>query len=170
MITKQIFVTPSVTDYKSSDVEGVGTKRTVDGKVYMWVKNGDSSGSWTVGQAVLGKPSDAGNFTKIGYTAVAAGTTPLSCLMGIAVSAVPYGQYGWIIQLGYYASVSVHRSTNTTAAIGDYCKPTASQTYLSKDVIVGTAPTQTRNVVILEAVATTDTPGGYPIKCFVQCI
>lgn len=168
---KMIFATPSITDFKSTDVEGIGNRRTIEGKIYRWVKNGDSSGAWTVGQSVLAKPADAASYGKIGYTALAATTTPLSCLMGVAVSAVPYGQYGWVLQLGYYTSVSCYRYTQTTtAAIGDYYKAVVSQEYFDKDVIVGTAPTISKGIIILEALATHTTAGAYPIKAFVQCI
>lgn len=139
------FQTPNVTDFRATDVEGVGqirwdhTAATI--KRYRWVKN-STGGALTVGGAyTYGTTSGTNLFWTIVYTFGQSGKgTSVNGPVCVAVSAIPDTQYGWVQDAGE-CSAQVSGATGSNAAAFDNLKPVSGQIYLTLDVAAGTAPT-----------------------------
>ena len=151
MSEKAIFVTKTVTQVSTTDLEGVGTLRWAGNKCYRWVKNADDA-AFIAGQAVFHKAGDAANFYSNAYEAL---TAQLMFLAGVCVSAIAVSGYGWIQCLGHNATVAVKNASGTTYAIGDYLIGANGQTGFTVDA--ATQALYKKNVQLLEAVATVTT-------------
>jgi len=97
MAIKLLFET-ALTDNSDTDIETVGTLRyEPDGKLYKWVENISASVALAAGQPVFYDQSlhatPAAMFQGVLQVATSA---DLSLFAGIAMSAIPYGEYGWI--------------------------------------------------------------------------
>lgn len=108
MTEKQIFVS-AVADNHTTDKEGVGRYRWIGNKCYLYVYNG------TGAAMVVGRPYFHGTSALVltGSTHLeevftlgqaGKGTSPDS-LAGIAMSAIPIANYGWIQVYGYNAAL-----------------------------------------------------------------
>lgn len=114
--TKLVFLT-AVTDTKDSDVEGVGAIRQEGDKFYRWVKNTEGSAALRVGAPVCYDLSDNETLHEGVLSPV---TADLAFLAGIAVSAIPAGEWGWILIEGWYDDAYVQNSGSAvTFAAGD---------------------------------------------------
>jgi len=166
---KQLFVTKSVTETKSSDVEGVGTLRWVGNNCYRWVYNNHSTG-FVEGSVVFHTFSDGANaLEKIADGA----TADLGFMAGIVMAeTLAAGEYGWIQCLGYNATALVLPDTNATPAAGATLKGVNGQSYATgQDVeAMGSPPLYTRNLVLLEAVTKMTTPAATSTKVYVNCL
>jgi len=107
---KQLFIT-ELTDFSKKDLEGVGSVReTADGNVYRWVKNADGS-DLVAGQSVGYELTSVDHYKSVNLTQSGA------YLAGVAMSAIPTGQYGWIQVSGLNSLVS--GATAGTRLVGD---------------------------------------------------
>ena len=166
MPEKDLFVT-AITDTKSTDVEGVGVLRWVADKLYRWVQNDDAS-AITVGQVACHTLSDAATLLKnIDQAGGSAGD--IECMAGVVMAAsLATTYYGWIQVLGYYASVSVTNTTDTTVAAGGYVKAVDSAGHAAKDA--DTQPAYTRNIMLLAAMPSAQTPAAAAKGCLINCL
>lgn len=166
---KQVFVTPNITDFSSRNLEArLGDIRWQLGtKAYRWVIN-DTGADLVVGRSYFaGAASPADEFMGHAYTfGQATKSTAINMLLGVAISAIPTGQYGWLQCYGEYASVGVEGTA--AVAIGDQLKGVSGQTYLVKDVAAGTAPTVGPRTVI--ALAAQGSAGVAATKAFIMAI
>jgi hypothetical protein len=164
---KTLFVTQAVTEYSTSDLEGVGTLRWIGGKCYRWVKNGNSSTAWIVGQTVFHKGGDYADIFTVAYEAL---TAQLMLMAGVCCSATPAASYGWVQVYGYNVSVSAKNASGTTYAIGDYLKGATGATYLTFDA--STQAAYKKNVQLLEAAATVTTTliAVAAYRCIINCL
>lgn len=154
-MAKKILFQTELTDTDSSDLESVGVLREDEkGNIYRWVKNGEST-ALAAGQTVM---YDAGNAGSSLYESVVddatAASEDVALFAGIAMSAIPSEEYGWILVDGYYSSALCDEPGTTAIAIGDILVPSASNNYLDYAVGIGTAPTYVNHCVALEAVST----------------
>lgn len=94
---KTLFET-ALTENRDSDIEGVGTFREEsDGKVFKWVKNLSTGTALAAGQPVYYDQSlHATPVAMFQGVLQVADTADLSLFAGIAMSAIPYLEYGWI--------------------------------------------------------------------------
>lgn len=164
-----LFNTRNITDIETSDVEGVGSLRWKDGKCYRWVKNIEGSASLTVGHGVCHDLTLAEAMLE---SVLIPATGDLSFLGGVAVSAVPKSQFGWIQCLGMNVQVSVTNTTNVTVVAGDNVKAVAAQGYLERDSAYTTLPTYIRHIRILEELATVTSTecAAAATKCYIDCL
>jgi len=113
MELKSLFVTKTVTQTSSKDLEGVGTIRfDADGNMYRWVKNLLATNS----------TSPAGGLAAYDGTDRTAVTRPatdnLSNMAGVWEAAVVGGSYGWIRVKGK-GSITLYRTAaNSTQTYG----------------------------------------------------
>jgi hypothetical protein len=167
MTDKMIFVTQSVTQTSTTDLEGVGSLRWIGDKCYRWVKN-NSGGALAIGELVchdeaLSDPADIFESVKDPTTA------RLMLLAGIVVAdSVADGSYCWVQVLGYCESVILTNATNVTVTAGAFIKPVNSANYGTLDA--ATQPLYRRNLQTLEAYATHTTPSTAYKKCIVNCV
>lgn len=131
-MARKILFQTALTDYNSSDVEGVGNLRySSDGKVYRWVKNDGATA--TTNDLVAGQPvchsdaSSADTRHQSVIDTVSAGDEEM--LAGVAMSAIPALNYGWIQVKGICITASVYESSVATQAltIGDSLKVIAGE-------------------------------------------
>jgi hypothetical protein len=160
MNSRQNFFT-SLTDNLTTDKEGVGSLRTVGKSVYRWVYN-NTGAACVIGRAYCHGTSGfqfaTGNSpskTAFGIQTQAEeeiftfgqsgkGTT-LNLFAGVAMSAIPNQSFGWIQVYGFTNALAVN--TGTAIAVGDSLIMVSGQTYMSRDVAAGTAPTSQRNCI-----------------------
>jgi hypothetical protein len=185
MTDKQIFQT-AVNEYKAVDVEGVGRLRWVrensdspNGKgqgvkCYLWVYNSTGSAltvgasyyHGTAGYALTSGINPTTFLEEIFTFGQSSKGTFINLLAGVAVSAIPSGQYGWVQVYGYNSTIQVEGTV--AIAAGDYLKGVSGQVYLIKDASGGTAPTAGRRGVI--ALAAKGTAGTANIAGFIDCL
>lgn len=166
---KQLFQT-ALTDIKSTDVEGVGTLRYENEKIYRWVKNEEASTALTVGQLAT---HVIANGILLTTTVKQPATANLGFIGGVVVAtSLTAGYYGWIQIYGPNSSVSVSGGTTggTDIAAGDYLKGVNSAGHAIRDTTIGGTPAFRRNLVILESVTTTTTPAAALKKAFINCL
>jgi len=165
---KQVFSTVALTESKSTDVEGVGNLRYENDSVYRWIQNGESTVALTAGQLATHKFSDGADFLNKVYVPL---TANLGALAGVVTStSITAGEYGWIQCRGYNANVSVFASQTTAKTAGDTLIGVNAQTYADAGTTMGTAPKYTRNLLLLEAVATITTGAASAKKCYIACL
>jgi len=124
---QKILFQTELTDFSTSDIEGVGTLRSDDkGNVYKWVENLSSDTALVAGSPVCYSDGVAAATRFLGVVeTMAAGDEEM--LAGVAMSAIPAGSYGWIHAKGLSVTASVTNATATPAiAIGDTLKLTST--------------------------------------------
>lgn len=146
------FFTPSVTDFRSTDKEGVGTVRwdptAATTKRYRWVLN-STGGTLTVGGVyTYGTGASAGFFTEVFTAGQTSKGTSVNGPAVVAVSAIPSTQYGWVQEQGE-ASAQISGATGSNVAAYDSLKLVSGQIYLTLDTAAGTAPTANSRPVAL---------------------
>lgn len=176
---KQIWVTSHL-DNAASDKEGVGRVRWVHGRNavgtangYRWVYN-NTGVAMVAGRAyfhgtLLPGLTTGDTPTTLLEEVVTLGQsgkgTVINLMAGIATSAVPIANWGWVQIYGYNAAVGVEGTTDV--ALGDNLKGVSGQTYVVKDTAAGTAPTNWRGLIALLAQAA-DSVVATP--CFINCV
>lgn len=128
MLEKLVWATTDVTQYRATDVEGVGRLRSVENKTFRWVKN-------STGVAmVAGRLYYHGTGNTLGYVAEvftfgqSTKGTAINTMAGIAAAAIPIGQYGWVQCYGVYSGAGVEGTTDVAAT--DLLKGVSGQTYM----------------------------------------
>lgn len=166
---KQLFVTP-ITEVAATDVEGVGTIRVEQDKIYRWVKNAETATTFSAGQVVA-------HVITAGTTAIQEvkqmATANLSFLAGVVMGTLVGSSYGWI-QIWGTGSVSVSGATTggTDIAAGDVLKGVNAAAHMVRDQAAGAAtpPVGFRNVKILVSVTTTTTPAAALKAGEIRCL
>ena len=164
---KQVWVTQSVTDYRDTDVEGVGSLRFEDNCIYMWVKNAHTAALASGDLACLDPTKD---ITEVKLPSTAA----IMFLAGVVKSTtIPTLKFGWIQVLGLHAGVHLLPHTQATGnwALGDYAKILDTKTYATIDA--ATQPLYRRTLQLLDATVTTHTTPTANVRamrCFISCI
>lgn len=152
MFEKTLWSTPDVDQYRATDTEGVGRLRAKDvAKAYRWVKN--STGVAMVAGRFYyhGTGNTLGLNAEVFTFGQSTKGTAANLLAGIAMSAIPIGQYGWVQCYGVYSGAGVEGTAAVAAT--DHLKGVSGQTYVIKDVASGTAPTIGVRVIALAAQA-----------------
>jgi hypothetical protein len=169
-----------LTDVKATDVEGVGRIRIDDtGNMYRWVKNTTTNWTPTAGTLACHAFTD-GNSTTVGLeltTIYQPATATLGLLAGVVMAAMSASTgtnpliYGWIQILGHNASVSVTPvNTQTTAnpVAGNALIAANAVGYAATGQAMGTAPSYTRKLLLLDSVAGSTTV--QTCNVLVQCL
>lgn len=151
-----------------TDTNGVGNEVEVNGNIYRWVKNAESSTTIAFGQAAFHTLSDG---ITLHQNVKLCATANLGYLGGVVVatSGIAAGSYGWIQTHGTNTSVSVSGATTggTAIAAGDYLKGVNAAAHVVRDAV--TQPAYKKLIQALTAVATTTTPAGAYLPCFISC-
>lgn len=147
---KQVFVS-AVTDIHTTDKEGLGTIRWVRDsngwKAYRYVRN-SSAGTLVIGNVLFHGTAAFGVTTgsnpstyeeEVFSAGQASKNALISQMAGVAVSAIPTANFGWIQINGYSAAVLIEGTV--AIVLGDSLKGVSGQLYVVKDVASGTAPT-----------------------------
>lgn len=161
------FFTRDITETRVTDKEGAGILRWVGNKCYRWVLNSTTT-TLTIGGAYYwgtAFTSVNGLFGEIFTFGQAAKGTSENLLAGIAVSAIPAGQYGWIQVYGENAATLVEGTVAVAAT--DNLKGVTGQLYLIKSTATAVAPGN-KNTAI--ALAAKGTAGAVATNCFIQCL
>ena len=172
MATKVLWET-ELTDIKSTDVEGVGQLRFVDGAdggVYRWVKNRNAT-DFTAKQPVCYDAGNAGSKTLL-QKVNSPVTEDLMLAAGIAVTAIEASGskcYGWVKVEGYFQDARVLGVSGTAVAIGDELVAADGATTLTRATAVGTAPKRRLTFVALEAVSAA-TGATYAKDVYIHCL
>ena len=172
---KQVWKTKLVTEVRNTDVEGVGSLRWVDDKLYRWVRNDDAAKDFAVGDVVFhdSAVTDPVNMFEgiedcdTEGLGLMAGVVMAPTLVFYAAADSSKRCYGWIQVLGYTPSAQVLHHTGTAYAVGFYLKGSAGAVYAVADA--ATQPLYLRNVQLLEAMASNVTTTSYK-KAYVNCI
>lgn len=148
------FRTPLVTDFRATDVEGIGSPRwgsdVATNKRYRWVKN-STGGALTVGGwYTYGTLSAGGYFTEVYKFGQSSAGTSIHGRPVLAVSAIPDGQYGWVQEAGE-GSGQIGGATGSNVAAYGNLLPVSGQIYLSLDTAAGTAATANERPIALAA-------------------
>jgi hypothetical protein len=162
------WVTVTVDQVKSTDVEGVGNLRQIGEKTYRWVKNADAAVDFVAGEAAYHKITDTTTLKQNVYQAL---TANLAFLAGIVQGALTHGSYGWIQVLGP-CSISVSGATTggTDIAAGDWLKGANTKSYLVRDGASTAQATYARAAQTLVAVGTTTTPAAALVAGFISAL
>lgn len=148
------FRTPNLTDFRSTDVEGIGNVRWestfATTKRYRWVLNSTATTLTAGGVYTYGTANAGGFFTEIFTFGQSGKGTSVNGPVVAAVSACPTGQFCWVQENGE-VSAQVSGATGSNAAAFDALKPVSGQIYLTLDVAGGTAPTAAGRPQILAA-------------------
>ena len=168
MNTKVTWQTVDVTVVKTTDVEGVGSVRTIGEKLYRWVKNADAAVDLAVGDAAYHKITDLTTVAQNVYQCL---TANLSLLAGFAAGAITHGTYGWV-QIYGPGSVSASGATTggTVVAAGDWLKGVNTANYMVRDGASTAQATFNRCVQTLVAIPTTTTPAAALVAGFIRCL
>jgi hypothetical protein len=170
---KQLFVTQSVTETKSTDVEGVGTLRWVGQNLYRWVKNGNDSNSMSQGEVVCYDidNADADIFTVVDNQ----GSTgdELKLLAGVVASeSISSDEFGWIQVLGVNTNCIFTNpdTTDRTFSAGYYVRPAVADANINlKDgTQEASQPAYAKHLQLLEdveLVTTESTTAAVLIQC-----
>lgn len=117
---KELYLT-ALTDTKTTDVEGVGVLRQEGDKFYRWVYNADAS-ALVAGQPVCYTLSNNETLHEAVDTPA---TANLAFLAGLAISAIPTLNYGWVLIEGWYESAyAVNSVSDAVISAGDILAPT----------------------------------------------
>ena len=142
MAQKILFET-TLTENATTDIEGVGNLRYgSDGKVYRWVKNDGATA--TTNDLVAGQPvchsdaSSADTRHESVIDTVSAGDEEM--LAGVAMSAIPAVNYGWIQVKGLCITAQVDNSGSNAITIGDSLKVVAGEEGFSYAAAGGNIP------------------------------
>jgi hypothetical protein len=168
-ISKGVWETKYVTETRTTDVEGVGRIREENGNLYRWVKNAEASATLAKGTVAHHSFADTSDALK---NVTLAATANLGFMAGTvqATDGIPAQNYGWIMISGIDDSALVFASQTTAKTAGITLKGVNTAAYADTDNAMGTAPIYTRNLLLLEAVATVTTGAGVAKKVFVNCI
>lgn len=110
----------ALTDYDDVDVEGVGTLREEGNKVYKWVENISASAALVAGQPVCYDVSLAATPAAMFQGVLQAeAAADIEFFAGIAMSAIPFGEYGWIQVQGVSITALCINSDSVAVAAGD---------------------------------------------------
>jgi len=120
---KSLFVTQT-SETRSTDVEGVGSLRWEGSKLYRWVQNSTGE-ALVVGALVCYDPANVGAYHEKVEKPV---TAFINNLAGVAMSAIPSDEYGWIIIFGQTDAVQI-KVTDTAYAVGHQIKAITGQFY-----------------------------------------
>ena len=152
----------NLTDYSASDVGGdLGRIRQEGAKFYKLVKNNTAS-AFVVGDVTFIN-SPALDSTQA--SAIACTTALLGCMAGVAISAIPAAQYGWILIEGYYATVHIEGTTDIV--IYDWLIGSNGQVYAVKGQTLGTAPAYRKGIIALLGYTTN---GESTVAGYVHCM
>ena len=153
----------AVTATSATDDEMVGALR-IDGEyIYRWIMN-ESGDAFVAGGAcfhTFSNGADAHTLCTDGVTA------DLGFFAGIAMSAIPDDEFGFIMVHGYYAAVLVTTAGGAITA-GDPLIGVNGSDDMIGGTTMGTAPIYSRTAIAMEAMATTST--ATTIKAFVQAL
>lgn len=125
-----------LTDIDSSASYALGTMRESDDgvpgqltagmKLYRYVKNGEAATAFAVGNVIQRKSATASAGTGI----VSASTdTYQGAILGVAISAIPAGSFGWVQVKGYNASLVTDGNVASGDAIGTHGGTLAGSVY-----------------------------------------
>lgn len=163
--TKVLFETVSVTEVRTTDVEGVGTMRYEEDKVYRWVQN-DFGTDLIVGDVVFHTFSDT---TTMDQNVSECLTANLAIMAGVAVSAIPTTEYGWIQVFGYNPTIAVNAyQALGPILVGDFLKGVNSEQYAVVDAT--TQPAYGRHIIAITAVASNTPTIATTIDGFIECL
>ena len=172
---KVLFET-ALTDVKSTDVEGVGTLRYEDEKVYRWVKNHAA----TVIAAKAPVCYDAGAVGTIALfdSVETPVTADLMLSAGVAMTAFAISGgvcYGWTQVQGYFKDARVGSPATSSGlsaaiAIGATLLPKDGLTWLGHSVAVGTAPSYAFHYVALETLAAATPSVANAKDVYIKCL
>jgi len=124
MNVRQSFFT-ALTDTKATDVEGVGTLRTLqNGDIYRWVKNDSTDAAKVGAPACFDISGHDDTALKNAVVTEDQATADAYVMGGVHVSAIPGGEYGWILVRGVYATC--RWSDEATCTVGDVLIPNVS--------------------------------------------
>jgi hypothetical protein len=172
---KSLFSTKLI-ETSTSDEEGVGTLRFEDDKVYRWVQNYHTA-ALEEGNVAFHVFSHLGNAHKrvtwgltanLGYMA----GVVMSQASVAAASTITAGDggYCWVQVLGYNATAAVFASETDPKTVGDTLIGVNLQLYAHAGAAMGTAPKYTKNLLLLEAVATATTEAAEAHDVYVHCL
>lgn len=173
MARREAFVT-LITEQRKTDVENQSLQRQirwVGDKAYLWVKN-KTGGTLTVGQIVYyGMTTDTSFLEayKLGQSTV--GTDP-ALMAGVCAGSIADGSYGWIQIYGRNDDALVVATSTLAVAVGHVLQGatgTFNASSAAPSVASGTAPLHVRNLLALQAVATTVTVAA-ATKVFIRCL
>ena len=187
---KQIFVTNSVLEDRpymdpgtygrqdAGDVEGVGTLRWVGSKLYRWVQN-RAAAALAAGDVVYHNCSNLADAEKwvsgglaadLGFMAGVVASTKID--VGTTAPAVDYsdGGYGWIQVVGYNAAVAILPNGTTDMAAGHVCIGADATKAIVWGAALNTSPKHKKNIMLLEACASMQTPVATTKKCWISCL
>ncbi len=137
------FRTPLVTDFRTTDVEGIGNVRwgvvAATTKRYRWVLNSTATTLTVGGVYTYGTAAAGGFFTEIFLAGQSTKGTSVNGPAVVAVSACPTGSYCWVQENGE-VSAQVSGATGSNVAVYDSLKLVSGQIYLTLDTAAGTAP------------------------------
>ena len=122
MAVRQSFFT-ALTDTKTTDVEGVGTLRTLqNGDIYRWVKNKSTTNASRAGAPALFDISANAGATLKNECVVGEDASGDEYVMGgVWMAAVAALSYGWILVRGVHAGIRF--TDDVTCTIGDILIP-----------------------------------------------
>jgi hypothetical protein len=142
----------ALTDF-FTDARGtpIGAFRYQDDKIYKFVKN-LTGADLVVGDVVFNGSNDL-TLSEIYQLGQSAKGTAATLMAGVAISAIPAANFGWIQVFGRNASVNTlgHASN----AVGVSLKGVSGQSYCTFDTAVATAATIAKHIVSLVAYTTT---------------
>ncbi len=123
---KVLFNTTALTQTSTSDLEGKGTLRVVDGKLYQWVYNCGAVASRAGGPACydVSENGDSDDFSCECLPDCA--DADIAFFAGVWMAAVAAESYGWILVLGRYPAAKVAVASGGSQAIGDQLIPSTS--------------------------------------------
>ncbi len=170
---KKLFISRTVTQVDTTDIDGTGALRWIGNNCYRYVKFGTTV---TQGYPVFSAASTVATVTGI---ATKGASTNLMFLAGIACTDVNLTtaagatatlQYGWIQVHGHNSTVSILDASGTTYTAGMYMKGVNAQWYLTMDA--QTQPLYKRNVQLLEEIATATTTllAAQAVAAYVNCL
>ena len=106
--------------------EGDGTSATSGGKRYRYVLNGEAATAFAAGNVIQRKAA-----TNSAGTGIVCATTDVwtGKLLGVAVSAIPAGSYGWVQFTGHTTTLVTDGSVSAGDALGSKGGTTAGSVY-----------------------------------------
>jgi len=124
MNVRQSFFTTLI-ETSSTDKEGVGTLRTLqNGDVYRWVKNDSDDAAKVGAPACFDISGHDDTALKNAIVTEDQATADAYVMGGVHVSAIPGGEYGWILVRGVYANCRF--SDEATCTVADVLIPNVS--------------------------------------------
>ena len=169
MSQKVIFQT-KITQSASKDLEGVGRLREIGDKTYRWVYNEHSAAiiagdvvhhDLTNGNEMLQSVSDGAAASSLAFMAGIVSSTSIATL-----------NWGWVLIQGYYGTALISPGTNATIAGGATLigKESTLVANCLTAVALGTAPTHTKNLILLAEVGDTTTLATLNAAVYVNCL